>query len=378
MKFADALRGNAFPSEQRHAALWKAAHFCFDTSVLLNVYRYTSATRDEFLKLLAAIKDRIFVPHRVSVEFFNNRADVIREYFGPQRIIKDSLDAAMRKIRADHPKHPLLAEFDEIIAAGKKLVTDKYGKDEKAHLDLIHNDTILPQLLAAVGDEAGEPFDGKALREDYARRKANATPPFCPKDDKEKQGDEERQMGDLAVWLELLAKYEGTSTPLIFVTGDQKENWWHKVEGRHEPQPALVREAFERTRGEILLYTADRFSETAPGRLGVEVRKELAEETRELRKRERPTPQERFRAAFHQAADKERDLMRERTETRLRAKLETPEGREQLHALYYGRFEGVAGEPPDDETMIQRLLDGLDARAAWVDVQPDGRTRYVY
>jgi hypothetical protein len=290
LKFADVLRGYLSCDEERLKGIWAEAHFCLDTQVLLDVYRYTPENRAAFFKLLSSFKGRFFVPNRVAVEFARNRVTAIRGHFGPQRIIRGKLDLAIKEIRAKYPKHPLLSELEALVERAKKLVDDQYGEPERRHMSLIANDGILGELLSIIGDEVGDQYPEKEAHEEYKRRKEGNIPPFCKVDDSK---DEERRKGDVVIWLELLKHYEGKKTPLIFVTDDMKENWWQESEGgRHDPQPALIREAYERTQADILFYTSERFSEIAPSRLGVAIPEGLAEETRDIRQQEREAQQQ--------------------------------------------------------------------------------------
>jgi hypothetical protein len=227
-----------------------------------------------------AIKGRLFVPNRVAVEFARNRAAAIRGHFGPQRIIKSKLDDAAKDIKNQHPKHVLRDELLALIDSAKKLVDDRYGDAEKRQMGLIADDTILRELLEAIGNDAGEPYPEGDVQKEYKRRKDGMIPPFCKRDDDK---DEVGRVGDVEIWLELLKKYEGSKKPLIFVTDDMKENWWREWGGRHDPQPALVQEAYQRVGADILFYTSLRFSREAPSRLNVEVPKGLAEETKQIR-----------------------------------------------------------------------------------------------
>jgi predicted nucleic acid-binding protein len=284
MKLGDVLKGYMVHNEESIKSIWASAAFCLDTNVLLDIYRYTDENRMSFLKLLSAIKGRVFIPNRVAVEFARNRVTVIRGHFGPQRIIKSRLDDAAKDIRDKHSKHPLLNELVALVESAKKLVDDTYGVAEKKQMALIGNDTILPQLVAAIGDDVGEPYPDAEVQKEYKRRKDSMIPPFCKMDDDK---DEERRTGDVVIWLELLKKYEGTKKPVIFVTDDMKENWWQNSGGRHDPHPILVQEAYTRTQSDILFYTSERFNETAPARLGVAVPKELVEQTKQIRDQER-------------------------------------------------------------------------------------------
>ena len=64
-------------NEKDIRSLWQNALFTLDTSILLNLYRYSNETREEFLKILNKLEDRIWIPHQSAQEFFNNRLNVI-------------------------------------------------------------------------------------------------------------------------------------------------------------------------------------------------------------------------------------------------------------------------------------------------------------
>ena len=50
-----------------------------DTNVLLDMYRYSAGTRNDFFALFEKIADRIWIPHQVGLEFSRNRPGVIAE-----------------------------------------------------------------------------------------------------------------------------------------------------------------------------------------------------------------------------------------------------------------------------------------------------------
>ncbi len=66
-------------SEADFKSLWKTAVFVFDANVLLNLYRYQSPTRDDLLKVLEKLGDRIWIPYHVGLEFERNRLIVIAD-----------------------------------------------------------------------------------------------------------------------------------------------------------------------------------------------------------------------------------------------------------------------------------------------------------
>lgn len=122
------------------------------------------------------------------------------------------------------------------------------------------------------------------MRKDYGNRKAGLAPPFCEDDDDK---DERNRTGDVAIWLELIAKCTANPQPVIFVTGDLKMNWWADTGERDVPQPALVQEFFKLTGHAILFFTPPRFLSAAPNRLHLASSPSLTEEAKELGERNR-------------------------------------------------------------------------------------------
>lgn len=77
MSLRDLFPGYYKPSENDFKAMWKDGIFVLDTSALLNLYRYTSGTRDELFRILEQLRDRLWMPYQVGLEFSRNRERVI-------------------------------------------------------------------------------------------------------------------------------------------------------------------------------------------------------------------------------------------------------------------------------------------------------------
>lgn len=67
------------PTEKEFEALWNECLFVFDTNTLLNLYRYSKESRDLLLKVMEKIKDRMWIPHQVALEYHKHMFDVIYE-----------------------------------------------------------------------------------------------------------------------------------------------------------------------------------------------------------------------------------------------------------------------------------------------------------
>ena len=64
--------------------------FVFDTNVLIDLYSFQPESREDFFKVLDKLKDRIWIPYHVGLEFQRRRLDIIkqrREHFA--KIYKD-------------------------------------------------------------------------------------------------------------------------------------------------------------------------------------------------------------------------------------------------------------------------------------------------
>ena len=66
------------PTQAEFKELWNDCIFILDTNVLLNLYRYDEATRNDFLVTLEYVKDRLWIPHQVALEYQENRNQVIK------------------------------------------------------------------------------------------------------------------------------------------------------------------------------------------------------------------------------------------------------------------------------------------------------------
>ena len=53
--------------------IWERGVIVLDTNILLNLYRYSEATRDDILSAMEKLKDRLWMPYQVGLEYFNNR-----------------------------------------------------------------------------------------------------------------------------------------------------------------------------------------------------------------------------------------------------------------------------------------------------------------
>jgi len=67
------VKGFESPTADDFRRLWEEGMFVLDTSVLLNLHRYRDAARIDILAALTTIKDRLWIPYHVALEYERNR-----------------------------------------------------------------------------------------------------------------------------------------------------------------------------------------------------------------------------------------------------------------------------------------------------------------
>lgn len=281
------------PTEQEIESAWENGTLTVDTNVLLDLYRYHEDTRDAILKSLNQFEGRVWLSHQVSEEFFRNRNKVIlssgsafseaEKSVNEMSSISDEQVNALLKNRiipndvATRLKESLEGAFSNAL----KMICEAREQYPKYR----DNDPILENISGLVADRIGEsysPEDLSTVHKEAKRRKDAQIPPGYK--DAGKEGD--RAYGDYTMWRQILDFAKSSGKAVIFVTSEQKEDWWEKAAGKTiGPHHELLREAFNEANQKILFYRTDRFLEFASKKAGEEASVEAVAEVREIAKR---------------------------------------------------------------------------------------------
>lgn len=302
------FRGYYTPSPDELKALWRDCTFVLDANVLLNLYRYPEEAREDFLRLLRQVRDRLWIPHQVALEYQRNRLKVIAEQVKRFGEVRDVLAGIRKKLRSDleqlqlKKRHPSI-DPDRLLAATDAAFAD-FEKElevfEKEQPDVFDDDRIRATLDTLLAGRIGPP-PTKAFLETVVKegkdRFAKKRPPGY-EDAKKKSEDEvyfagglefNRLYGDLILWHEILTAAKGNEKleKIIFVTDDQKEDWWWIVDSQGKktlgPRPELVEEILATGDvTEFYMYNSERFLEFAKANLGVRVNPESIEQVRDV------------------------------------------------------------------------------------------------
>lgn len=220
-----------------------------DTNALLVPYRTgrgsLQAIRTTYERLVA--QKRLIVPAQVAREFAHQRAEHLKNTY------KQLSDRQNLSINTDpYPLFEGMTQYTELRAAETEVLRS-LGEYRKAVARLLvamrgwgWNDPV-SSLYAEVlvRDVIAEPAqDPEKLLEELDYRYVNRIPPGF-KDEKKPDGG----IGDLLIWKTVLHVGEQRKTHVIFVSGDEKSDWWYRSDGTAlYPRFELVDE-FRRTSG---------------------------------------------------------------------------------------------------------------------------------
>ncbi len=265
----------------------KQAILVLDANVLLNLYRSSDDARDGFLALLRTYGNRIWLPHQVAFEFLENRSKVILEQSKLLDDFKVRINESLNTLESprSHPsvKSKTLATLSDAIRSVCQEIEEARVMMEAR----LSNDDLLNHVVEITEGRIGKcctDEEFSMIFKEGERRYLEKIPPGYRDDAKGVDhtfASQRRRFGDYIVWREILDHAQKTSCDVIFVTADEKDDWWAKQSGRKlGPRPELVQEFSLVTNKRLIMYTAQHFLETH-----ATVTKEVIEEVGQLGRR---------------------------------------------------------------------------------------------
>lgn len=276
------------PTEDELKALWKDGVLILDTNVLLSLYRLPDSSREEFLKVLEGLKDRIWVPYHVTLEYQRSRLNVIHnERKITEDVLADSVqlfEAIQKKVLSrELDRRGLGIDADGLLKDLKKSSDQLVEAMESAHksqLDVATSDPIRDRLDALlekkVGPGPSSQVELDALCANGDQRYDLRIPPGYLDSDKDKNPSEAnfhhnglsyvRKFGDLILWRQIVEHAKSAKLKrAIFVTSDAKDDWWWREKGKTiGPRPELRKEIRSIAGVETFwMYTSEKFLENA-------------------------------------------------------------------------------------------------------------------
>lgn len=225
----------------------------FDTNVLLHLYLFSSQTLKQVFSMLSDIKDQLWMPHKVGEEFYHNRAGQIEFLKTQANAIFDDLDHNLQKSYRNFC-------FYEELEKGITELKNKIKRVVETHKKQYDKDEIADKLEDLFEGNVGKKYSPEKcteLEKQYCENMKNNK--NCP------GGEDSKKTvnfaGDYIIWNQIIDEAKRVNKNVIFVTDDQKKDWWQMVSKQPvAPQPRLLTEFKERT-GEknIRIYSLDGF-----------------------------------------------------------------------------------------------------------------------
>jgi hypothetical protein len=232
-------------------AIKNEALIVLDANVLLLPFttdvKNVEVIKDVYQRLVES--DQIFLPAQAIREYLDNRAKKLAD-------INESLQKKSTQSFNFVGAHPLLGGLDQYqdvinLETNLKESIKNYQNKIRETLEAVQawgwNDPVSKMYHEVLSERvlSDDALEMDNITKDLERRNTLNIPPGYK--DKNK---EQNQAGDLLIWHELLNLAENKGQHVIFVSGDEKADWWHQS-GRNPlyPRFELVDEFREKTGG---------------------------------------------------------------------------------------------------------------------------------
>jgi len=286
------------PTEQEFRDLWSNCKFVFDANVLLDLYRYSPKASEELIGILKKLSDsdKLWIPHQVALEYNKNRLDVIIKEKSKIDPIRGLIDNRISELKKDLKKEDrarknthsasIVSALEKIIDESSKKIKDELEKEIKKRPDLLKNDDIRETLSELLKGKIGAPYPQEKLEDIYkvCQSRYDLRIPPGYKDAEKKEG--RAKYGDAILWLQIIDYAKDKRSPIIFVTRDDKVDWWNpQKESENDKQPDydLIGEFTSKVEYPFYMYTTDRFLYWAEKEIGAKISKETIEEIKQIK-----------------------------------------------------------------------------------------------
>lgn len=233
------------------------ANIVFDSSSLFNLYRYKKETTLDILNYLNKIKERLFLPYIVGLEYHNNRVGVLNQ----QRAIYSKLEGKVKDLNKSIADQFLQDQHSAVEIEAVQSIVEKFEKElssylnkcKKSHPNYLMNDPIRDEIVALFQTRTGKVLSDKSLIEiyDIAKERFNKKIPPGYKDSKNKENQYKTygaqtiwcKYADYIIWHELILNGKKTKKNTLLICDERKEDWlWEEHGYKLGPRPELFTE----------------------------------------------------------------------------------------------------------------------------------------
>ena len=244
-----------------------------DTNSIIDLYFYSTESCNNILDNLKSIFEQIWLPNQVIVEFARNHKDTREAAFKKYHNLEAEIKKILRETGKSYSKlfsnysrynFPQISRFKADLDKEMNeiaITLDKYKNDISVEVN--KNKEILQQDLVKgfIDDlitkkQVGHKYIVTQLMDLYKEgeiRYKYCIPPGYSDIGKDKNDKTKtRKFGDLIIWKQIIDKAKADQKTIIFVSNDNKEDWWDKK--NNCPRCELKEEFNSFTETENLFY----------------------------------------------------------------------------------------------------------------------------
>lgn len=283
----------SLPGKEEISVLWKEWVFTPDANVLLGLYDLDPQVADELIGILDRLSDRgqLWISHQAAVEYHRKRPGMIAREVARQNKARDNirnllsgaigqLDRLREERRAPFEADEETSPLIENLRASVNETRDALENAKQDPLDALDADRIRAKIASAFDDRVGPEYPPEKLNEMYERADRRFALGVRPGFRDARKGGV-KKYGDAILWFQLIDYAKETKRPIVFVTDDEKDDWWLKA-GREEeivcPHPELIEEMGREAGTEFYMYRSKAFVEGARQHLDVKISQEAVDE----------------------------------------------------------------------------------------------------
>ena len=280
--------------QESEPSIGKDTIIVFDTNVLLNLYRYPKPTSDSLLALMDKLAEHLWLPYHVALEYQRNRLGVIAEQKLKFKSAKDvasrSRDDLVRGLEGLQlaKRHSTIDPADLIARVDSACTQflDTLEEQERTFMGVGDDDPIRERLDKALMGRIGPAPSKQESVEEWGELAKSRWDLDLPPGSRDANKSEffvhkglryDTSIGDVILWNQLVlhCREHKSINRVVFVTDDNKDDWWLIVKDstgpkRVGPRPELVEElAAQSSVASMMMYSSDRFLERFSSSMGI-------------------------------------------------------------------------------------------------------------
>lgn len=248
-------------SEKDRENIWENCDFVFDTSVLLNLYRYSAVSRNAMLSVMNSLKDRLWLPYYIAYDFAKRRCDVIYETVEKYYSIRRTMETHINQYSSEMN----MTEKEPVIQEMKNYVDSWIDKLMQKNVLVMQpdKDKILDYILEIYDEKVGDAWSEQQFAEMIEagkKRYAELVPPGYCSDSQDKPLPDDKRYGDYILWQQMMMHATKEYKNIIFITHRESEDWWQISKGGIIGPRAELKKEFRDVTGEnFFMYSTGGF-----------------------------------------------------------------------------------------------------------------------